>query len=107
MLAEAEDGVPGCDAGNDNTQDEGSMSIVICSKVTELKSEIRKVKKQKSRLLKAKAREEGKFSRLFRPIQLQELSGVNMKGVQWSLPSVKKAFQLRFACGSSDYNVFF
>lgn len=37
MLAEAEDGVPECDVGNDNTQDEGSTSDVICSKVAELK----------------------------------------------------------------------
>lgn len=86
---------------DDNVQGEDEIS----SKIAELKSELRRVRKQKMNLLKAKARQEGRISRLFKPDQLQALSRVNMKGVHWSSGTVKKAFQLRFACGPSGYNV--
>ena len=105
MLAEAEDGDPECDGRGDNTDNDGARLDVNSNKVAELKSELRKVKKQKIGLLKAKARQEGKISRLFRSDQLQALSRVNMRGVQWSSATVKKAFQLRFACGASGYKV--
>lgn len=91
--------------GDDNGEDEGARPVMSKNKVEELRSELKKVKRENRRLFKAKARQEGKISRLFRSDQLKAMSRVNMRGIHWSSSTVKKAFQLRFACGSAGYKV--
>ena len=109
MFTAADDSAPECEVADGcvevRVEDDGSSSHALSKKIAELKSELRQVKKQNRSLLKAKARQEGRISKLFKPDQLKALSRVNMRGVHWSSHTVKKALQLRFACGAAGYKV--
>lgn len=73
--------------------------------IKQLKAKLCKVRKQKKALGKRKTVYESTLCKLFRQDQLQALSRRNMRGIQWSSPTVKRALQLRFACGASGYNL--
>lgn len=70
-----------------------------------LRQKLRKVRKEKRVLLKGKARQEVGFSKLFGADQLKALHRGGMRGVKWSPTTIKKAIQLRFACGPTGYEL--
>lgn len=73
--------------------------------IKKFRDALRKTRKRYRAIVKAKTKQNAKFSRIFAKDQLESLSRVNMKGLKWSSYTVKKALQLRFACGSSGYKL--
>ena len=74
-------------------------------RITELKAELRQTRKKFRTIVKAKSKQEARTSRLFGRDQLAALKRGGMRGTRWSASTVKKALQLRFACGSSGYKL--
>nr|XP_054757276.1 uncharacterized protein LOC129263389 [Lytechinus pictus] len=74
-------------------------------RMKELKADMRRMQKTRIKVIKSKAKQESRFSRLFGSDQIRALSRGGMRGVEWSSSTVKKALQLRFACGASGYKV--
>ena len=49
-------------------------------------------------------RQKAYLRKVFNDDQLVAMSRRSTKGMSWSLPTVKKALQLRFSCGTTGYN---
>ena len=70
-----------------------------------LKEKLHQVQKQNRGLRKSMSCQEKKLSKLFAPDQRKALRRRGTKGLLWSAHTVKKALQLRFACGASGYDL--
>ncbi len=74
-------------------------------KISELREELMESRKKLKKLTTAKAKQDLAISKLFGPDQIQTLSRGRMGGVEWSPATVKKALQVRFACGTPGYKL--
>uniref|UniRef100_A0A8C4Q829 THAP domain-containing protein 1 n=1 Tax=Eptatretus burgeri TaxID=7764 RepID=A0A8C4Q829_EPTBU len=77
---------------------------IDCS-VEQPKADLRKTGRKCKEIVKAKVKWEARISRLFGRDQLEALKRRRMRAVEWSSATVKKALQLRFACGSAGYKL--
>ncbi|PIK41368.1 hypothetical protein BSL78_21778 [Apostichopus japonicus] len=73
--------------------------------VDNLRTRLRRVRKEKRELLKAKHRQRRKLCKIFSVDQLTSLGRSSTRGVRWGDATVKKALQLRFTCGASGYDL--
>lgn len=72
-------------------------------RVTLLQKQMKRVKREKRELIKNHAKCMVSLRKLFTDDQLRALGRKSMRGSKWSANTIKKALQLRFACGSTGY----
>ena len=73
--------------------------------IKRLQLTLAKERRLKRKLLHQKNTLDQKLSKVFSTHQLSQLSRVSTRGVEWSKETVKKALQLRFACGAAGYEL--
>ena len=105
MSAEDEDEEE--EAGHlDPQQDSAEAELTTMQKkIVKLKEKLHQVQKQNQGLRKSMSCQEKKLSKLFAPDQRKALRRRGTKGLLWSAHTVKKALQLRLACGASGYDL--
>ena len=108
------------DNGNaNNAKDEGAISVdnnvtnpvfelreaALLRTISLLRSKVKEERKEKGKALRQVKFLKGKVTKVFNENQLDSLSRGTSRGMKWSNETIKKALQLRFACGSTGYNL--
>lgn len=75
------------------------------TRLSRMQCKLHKVRREKARIEKSKNKQEMAFTKVFNPDQLLALGKASARGCKWSHPTIKKALQLRFACGPTGYEV--
>ena len=78
--------------------------VKLKAKLQVSRAKLHKITRRNNALAKQMASQESKIKKLFAEDQLLALSR-GMRGIRWSSATVKKAIQLRFACGATGYNL--
>ena len=73
--------------------------------VSQLKKELSKVKKEKRNLHRRSVLMKSSLRAMFSNDQLHVLARGSTRGTAWSNVTIKKALQIRFACGSGGYSL--
>lgn len=89
-----------------------ALESQLLKKITALENKLQQAKRQIATLYRDKITSAKRIQELSESVkvflnddQIQSLSHKGPRGLKWSSSTIMKAFQLRFACGSTGYNL--
>jgi len=105
QLVDLASDAPVTPAETDQGPDYDTKIAAVEAKVVSLKWRLHEAQWDKRKQARELVTLKANVQKVFNLDQINKLSRLSTRGTQWSAETYKKALQLRFACGSTDYEV--
>ena len=85
--------------------DDGGYPSDAEEKLAKLEAELKKITDEKAAIEMENKMLKGRIGKIFNEDQMKAVVRDNVRGFSWDISTIKKALQVRFACGTNGYNL--